>query len=97
MNEENKLIEIFNSFNFSDDCRLIKVEYSSFFFGNFLLDIQCGFLQFRIINDRNQLFIEKYNKINMEWEDTGFTSIGVNSNNLEDALCNAFDYINSNK
>lgn len=96
MSEESKLTEIFNSFDFSKECKLIKVQYNPIFFGNFLLEIQYGHLLFRIINDRNLLFIDKYDTTNMVWSDIGYTSIKISSNNLKYVLYDAFNYINTN-
>ena len=71
MEIEEELLKIFNSFIFSNNCKLIKVKYDPTFFGNFLLEIQYGKFSFRIINDRDQLFIEKYDEIAAEWNDVG--------------------------
>jgi hypothetical protein len=93
MEIEEELLKIFNSFIFSNNCKLIKVKYDPTFFGNFLLEIQYGKFSFRIINDRDQLFIEKYDEIAAEWNDVGFPYVRIDINNLKDSLFYAFTYI----
>lgn len=91
---EDIIIGLFNSFPFSSECKLVRIEYSHVFFGNFLIEIQCKFLLYRIVNDRGQLFIETYDNTNKEWCDIGFTE-KINQHIFDEILCRAFAYIDS--
>jgi valyl-tRNA synthetase len=59
---EDKLIKIFNSYNFSNDSKIINIEYRKQSFGNFFIEFSFNNFLYRIINDRNELLVNKYDK-----------------------------------
>jgi hypothetical protein len=93
MNKENKILELFNSYKFSYNFRLKEIKYEPNLFGNFFLEIFINNTLFRVVNDRGQLFVDKYIEKDKEWENTDFIYNKVDFDNIEESLYNAFKFI----
>jgi hypothetical protein len=92
---KSKLIELFNSYKFSADSKIINVEYDEQNCGNFFIEFSFDKFLYRVINDRGELFIKEYNKNNKEWDNTDFVCLKFNFNDIKKYLYAAFKFIDN--
>lgn len=93
MDFSSKISAIVNTYKANQSIEIINCSYDSKNFGNFIIEIRFNEKIYRLINDRGELYIDKYSIDKKEWENMDFYLSRVSLDNIETALHKAIDYI----